>query len=71
MASVLLGDMAIASECYEHIAGDNRGVKDLEVSVGSAAGSLVRTSPLPGYGSPRHTVASPTDLLSASAQVSE
>jgi len=62
--------MTAAGECSKHVAGDDRSVKGLDISVGSTARTLVGTSPIPGYGSPRCTVASPIDLLSASFQAS-
>ena len=70
LGSSPVNDMAGDSERYEQVDGDDRRVKGLEVSVGSTAGSLVGTSPILGYGSPMHTVASPIDLLLADAQVS-
>jgi len=30
-----IGDMAGANECFEHIAGDNRSVKGLNITIGS------------------------------------
>jgi len=65
-----VGNTAGTGEHYEHVTGDDRSVKGLEVSCGSMAGSLVGTSHILGYRSPRCTVALPMDLLSASAQVS-
>jgi len=62
------GDVAGASEHYEHVTGDVRVAECFEFQVGSTAESVVETSTTLGYGYPRHTVALPTMPLSFNLQ---